>query len=231
MRRSPGREAYPGDVFYIHSRLLERSTCLKEELGGGSLTAIPIVETEAQNVTAYIPTNLISITDGQIYLSLDRFQKGIFPAVDVGRSVSRVGGKAQLQAYRSVSGPLRLVYTQFEELEKFARFSSQLDDETRRKLVRGQRVREILKQSTRDARHVVEQVITFVAVTQGLFDELPIKDTRRFEEEFVEAVRSRLPELCKAIEDGIPLSNEHIEAIVKVCREDVVYHESEHENA
>jgi F-type H+-transporting ATPase subunit alpha len=124
LRRPPGREAFPGDIFYIHSRLLERSTHLKKDLGGGSLTALPIVATEAQNVSAYIPTNIISITDGQIYLSPDLFQKGILPAADVGKSVSRVGGKTQLPAYRAVAGNLRLSYSQFEELEKFARFST-----------------------------------------------------------------------------------------------------------
>lgn len=231
MRRSPGREAYPGDVFYVHSRLLERSTCLKEELGGGSLTAIPIVETEAQNVTAYIPTNLISITDGQIYLSRDHFQRSIFPAVDVGRSVSRVGGKAQLKAYRSVTGPLRLAYAQFEELEKFARFSSQLDEATRQKLVHGQRVREILKQRNNDARHVVDQVITFVAVANGLFDRLPISDVPRFEHEFSDAVRGRLPGLCHSIETNSPLSPQDIRAIVDVCREIIGQQETGDANA
>ena len=148
LRRPPAREAYPGDIFYIHSRLLERSTHLSEELGGGSLTALPIVETEAQNIAAYIPTNLISITDGQVYLSPKLFQEGVLPAVDVGRSVSRVGGKAQLPAYKAVAGDLRLAYSQFEELETFSRFGTNLEDETRRSLERGRRVRETLKQST-----------------------------------------------------------------------------------
>ena len=144
LRRPPGREAFPGDIFFIHSRLLERATHLREELGGGSLTALPIVETEAQNISAYIPTNLISITDGQIYLSPNLFQKGILPAVDVGKSVSRVGGKTQLAAYRAVAGDLRLSYSQFEELEAFARFGTRLDEDTQRTLERGRRVREIL---------------------------------------------------------------------------------------
>jgi F-type H+-transporting ATPase subunit alpha len=147
MRRPPGREAFPGDIFYIHSRLLERSTHLREELGGGSLTALPIIETEAQNMSAYIPTNLISITDGQIYLSPDLFQKGTLPAVDVGKSVSRVGGKTQLAAYRWVAGDLRLSYAQFEELEAFSRFGTRLDEQTRNTLERGRRVRQILRQS------------------------------------------------------------------------------------
>ena len=145
LRRPPGREAFPGDIFYVHSRLLERSTHLKEKRGGGSLTALPIAETEAQNISAYIPTNLISITDGQIYLSPDLFQKGVLPAVDVGKSVSRVGGKAQIPAYRQVAGDLRLSYTQFQELEAFARFGTRLDDRTRATLEHGRRVREALK--------------------------------------------------------------------------------------
>ncbi len=146
LRRPPGREAFPGDIFYIHSRMLERSTHLREEHGGGSLTALPIVETEAQDISSYIPTNLISITDGQIYLSPRLFQKGILPAVDVGKSVSRVGGKAQLPAYRAVASDLRLSYSQFEELESFSRFGTRLDESTRRILERGWRVREVLKQ-------------------------------------------------------------------------------------
>lgn len=190
LRRPPGREAFPGDIFYIHSRLLERATQLREEEGGGSLTALPIVETEAQNISAYIPTNLISITDGQIYLSPDRFQKGLLPAVDVGRSVSRVGGKTQLPAYRRVAGSLRLAYTQFEELEKFARFSSQLDEDTRRTLERGRRVREILKQSQYDTMSVAEQIALFVAVTEGVFDEISVTDIASSQEK----VRSTVPE-------------------------------------
>ena len=158
LRRPPGREAFPGDIFYIHSRLLERFTHLREEGGGGSLTALPIVETEAQNISAYIPTNLISITDGQIYLSPDLFQMGILPAVDVGRSVSRVGGKTQLPAYRAVAGDLRLAYSQFEELEAFARFGTQLDEDTRRTLRRGRRVRETLKQPQYAPLPVAEQI-------------------------------------------------------------------------
>jgi F-type H+-transporting ATPase subunit alpha len=150
LRRPPGREAYPGDIFYIHARLLERATQLRAEHGGGSLTALPVVETQAQNLSAYIPTNLISITDGQIYLSPGLFEKGHLPAIDIGVSVSRVGGKAQLPAFRAVAGDLRLMYAQFEELETFARFGTQLDAETRRKLTRGLRVREVLKQREGD---------------------------------------------------------------------------------
>ena len=173
LRRPPGREAFPGDIFYVHSRLLERSTHLRDDAGGGSLTALPIIETEAQNVSAYIPTNLISITDGQVYLSPNLFRKGILPAVDVGRSVSRVGGKTQLPAYRAVAGDLRLTYSQFEEVEKFARFSSQLDEDTRQTLQRGRRIRETLKQPQYQPLSVPEQMASLVAVTSGVFDELP----------------------------------------------------------
>jgi F-type H+/Na+-transporting ATPase subunit alpha len=176
LRRPPGREAFPGDIFYIHSRLLERSTHLNEAHGGGSLTALPIAETEAQNVSAYIPTNLISITDGQIYLSPELFQKGVLPAVDIGESVSRVGGKTQLPAYRAVAGDLRLSYSQFEELETFARFGTRLDDETRKTIERGQRVREVLKQPQYDPIPVAEQIAVLLAVTSGIFDEVELDE-------------------------------------------------------
>jgi F-type H+-transporting ATPase subunit alpha len=173
LRRPPGREAYPGDIFYIHSRLLERATRLTEDLGGGSMTALPVIETQAQNLSAYIPTNLISITDGQIYLSPDLFQKGLMPAIEVGRSVSRVGGKAQLPAYRAVAGQLRLSYSQFEELEAFARFGTRLDEDTKATLERGRRVREILKQPQWQPMPVVDQVAVLLAVSEGLMDPIP----------------------------------------------------------
>ena len=172
LRRPPGREAYPGDIFYIHSRLLERATQLRDDQGGGSLTALPVIETQAQNISAYIPTNLISITDGQIYLSPSLFEKGHLPAIDIGTSVSRVGGKAQLPAFRAVAGNLRLMYSQFEELETFARFGTRLDAETRRKLTRGQRVREVLRQNEHDHSTVPEQIAVLLAATEGLFDAL-----------------------------------------------------------
>lgn len=167
LRRPPGREAFPGDIFFIHSRLLERATQLRPEFGGGSMTALPIVETEAQNISAYIPTNLISITDGQIYLSPELVQKGILPAVDVGVSVSRVGGKSQLPAYRAVAGDLRLQYAQFEELESFARFGTRLDEETRAKLERGRRVREALQQPQYRPIPVDEQIAVLLAAGRG----------------------------------------------------------------
>lgn len=170
LRRPPGREAFPGDIFYIHSRLLERSTRLNRDLGGGSLTALPIIETEAENISAYIPTNLISITDGQIYLSPGLFELGFIPAVDIGKSVSRVGGKAQLDAYRSIAGSLKLAYAQFEELESFARFGTRLDKASRNVLTHGERVRECFKQDEFSVLSVAEQLQILLVLTEGGFD-------------------------------------------------------------
>ena len=174
LRRPPGREAFPGDIFYIHSRLLERATHLSEERGGGSLTALPIIETEAQNMSAYIPTNLISITDGQIYLSPALFELGALPAVDVGKSVSRVGGKAQRAAYRAVSGDLKLAYAQFEELETFARFGARLDANTTRIIAHGRRIRACLKQPESSPVSEVAQIAVLLALTAELFDAVPL---------------------------------------------------------
>jgi len=199
LRRPPGREAFPGDIFYVHSRLLERSTHLKEERGGGSLTALPIAETEAQNISAYIPTNLISITDGQIYLSPDLFQKGILPAVDVGKSVSRVGGKAQISAYRQVAGDLRLSYTQFQELESFARFGTRLDDRTRKTLEHGRRVREALKQNELSTMTAGEQIAVLLAVAKGLMDEVPVQKIVEAEAAVLEKMKTEIPDLENAV--------------------------------
>jgi len=172
--RPPGREAFPGDIFYIHSRLLERATHLDKARGGGSLTALPIIETEAEDISAYIPTNLISITDGQIYLSPTLFQLGVLPAVDVGKSVSRVGGKAQLAAFRAVAGDLKLAYAQFEELETFARFGAHLDDDTQQSITHGQRIRACLKQPELAPVPVQAQIAIVLALTAGLFDPVPM---------------------------------------------------------
>lgn len=188
LRRPPGREAFPGDIFYIHSRLLERATALRREKGGGSITALPIIETEAQNISAYIPTNLISITDGQIYLSPDLGQKGVLPAIDVGKSVSRVGGKAQLPGYRRVAGELRLSYSQFLELESFARFGTRLDEATRHALSHGRRVREVLKQNQYAPLSAAGQIAVLRAVTQGLFDGVPLAKVAEAEGRLVAAV-------------------------------------------
>ena len=174
LRRPPGREAFPGDIFYIHSRLLERATHLRPELGGGSLTALPIIETEAQDISAYIPTNLISITDGQIYLSPSLFELGMMPAVDVSKSVSRVGSKAQRAAYRAVAGDLKLTYAQFEELETFARFGARLDEDTRKIIEHGRRIRACLKQSEFAPMSMPAQIAVLLALTAELFDDVPL---------------------------------------------------------
>jgi F-type H+-transporting ATPase subunit alpha len=219
LRRPPGREAFPGDIFYIHSRLLERSTHLKKELGGGSLTSLPIVATEAQNVSAYIPTNIISITDGQIFLSPDLFQKGILPAVDVGKSVSRVGGKTQLPAYRAVAGNLRLSYSQFEELEKFARFSTRLDEQTRKTIERGRRVREVLKQDLYTPLSVPEQIAILLSATEGLFDDIPVDKIDETEEKILSAVTVKLPDIGLKIEKGKKLGDEDKKEIIDVAKD------------
>jgi F-type H+-transporting ATPase subunit alpha len=181
LRRPPGREAFPGDIFYIHSRLLERATHLTPKRGGGSLTALPIIETDAQDISAYIPTNLISITDGQIYLSPTLFELGILPAVDVGQSVSRVGGAAQRAAYRAVAGDLKLAYSQFEELESFARFGTRLDDSTRKVIDHGRRIRECLKQPESHPVPLPEQLAVLIALAAGLFDPIPLEKVAKAE--------------------------------------------------
>jgi F-type H+/Na+-transporting ATPase subunit alpha len=182
LRRPPGREAFPGDIFYIHSRMLERATHLRKEHGGGSLTALPIIETEAQDISAYIPTNLISITDGQIYLSPSLFELGVLPAVDVAKSVSRVGGKAQQAAYRAVAGDLKLAYAQFEELETFARFGARVDDDTRAIIAHGQRIRACLKQAAFAPVPVPAQIMILLALTAQLFDRVPLDHMARAEQ-------------------------------------------------
>lgn len=197
LRRPPSREAFPGDIFYVHSRLLERATRLRVELGGGSLTALPIIETEAQNLAAYIPTNLISITDGQIYLSPDLFKLGVLPAVDISQSVSRVGGKAQRPAYRRLAGDLKLAYAQFEELESFARFGTRLDEHSRGVLEHGRRVRACLVQPQFDGATVPEQVILLLALVEGLLDEVALERVREAELTLRAAARG-LPEALRA---------------------------------
>jgi len=219
LRRPPGRESFPGDIFYIHSRLLERSAHLCEELGGGSLTALPIVETEEQNISAYIPTNLISITDGQIYLSPDLLQKGILPAVDVGKSVSRVGGKAQLPAYRAVAGDLRLFYSQFEELEVFSRFGSRLDEHTRMTLARGRAVREALKQPQFDPLPASVQIAILVAATAGLFDNLTAEQVATASGSIRERLGEAWSELIRRIEAGDKLSPADRETLASLAKE------------
>ena len=218
LRRPPGREAFPGDIFYIHSRLLERSTRLSDELKGGSLTALPIIETEAQNISAYIPTNLISITDGQIYLSPKLFELGILPAVDVGKSVSRVGGKAQLPAYRSVTGNLKLAYSQFEELENYARFGTRLDEHTRTTIEHGKRIRNWLKQNELHPLSVPEQVVELLALTNGLFDTVPVEKMKDAEVALLQ-INTTIPDVIsnKLFSDN-PFSDEDKEAILTIAR-------------
>jgi F-type H+-transporting ATPase subunit alpha len=191
LRRPPGREAYPGDVFYLHSRLLERAAKLSDELGGGSMTALPIVETKANDVSAFIPTNVISITDGQIFLETDLFFQGVRPAMNAGISVSRVGGSAQRPAMKKVSGTVRLELAQYRELESFAQFGSDLDKASQQQIARGQRVVEILKQPQYQPLQVQEQVVVVWAVTNAKMDDIPVADVRRFESELLEFVRSR----------------------------------------
>jgi F-type H+-transporting ATPase subunit alpha len=191
LRRPPGREAYPGDVFYLHSRLLERAAKLNDERGAGSMTALPVIETKAGDVTAYIPTNVISITDGQIYLIDDLFKSGVRPAVDVGISVSRVGGNAQINAMRKVAGTLKIDLAQFRELEAFATFGSELDKISAAQLERGYRLTELLKQNLNSPMPVEEQVVSIFAGTGGYLDDIPVADVRRFEQELHEFMRSR----------------------------------------
>jgi F-type H+-transporting ATPase subunit alpha len=216
LRRPPGREAYPGDIFYVHSRLLERATHLRDEHGGGSLTALPIVETQAQNISAYVPTNLISITDGQIYLSPDLFQKGVLPPVDVGRSVSRVGGKAQLPAYRAVAGDLKLAYAQFEELERFSRYGTRMEEDVRKQLERGRRVREVLKQPQFAPLPVGEQIAVLFSASEGLLDDLPAEHVSRAGPLIREAFGRELGELNERIRAGEKITDQDREAMRKV---------------
>lgn len=199
MHRPPGREAFPGDVFYLHSRLLERSTCLRSEQGGGSMTALPIVETEAENISAYIPTNLISITDGQIYLSPKLFELGFLPAINIGLSVSRVGSKAQLPAYHSVAGSLKLAYSQFEELESFSRFGTHIDEESKKKLEHGKRIRACFKQGEQETVSVADQIILLLALTNNLLDDVPLnkiefvtKKMEKIKDELDKSILSKL---------------------------------------
>jgi F-type H+-transporting ATPase subunit alpha len=219
LRRPPGREAFPGDIFYIHSRLLERATHLRKGLGGGSLTALPIIETEAQNISAYIPTNLISITDGQIYLSPSLFELGVLPAVDVGKSVSRVGGKAQRAAYRAVAGDLKLAYAQFEELETFARFGARLDEDTRKIIEHGRRIRACLKQPEFAPVSVAAQIAVLLALTVGLFDRVPLDQMPDAEHTLREAAADIPAEVCERFDTAEQLSTEDREAIIHIARE------------
>jgi F-type H+-transporting ATPase subunit alpha len=208
LRRPPGREAYPGDVFYLHSRLLERAAKLNKELGGGSLTALPIIETQAGDLSAYIPTNVISITDGQIFLESDLFHQGVRPAINVGNSVSRVGGSAQIKAMRQVAGTLRLDLAQYRELAAFAQFGSDLDKSTQAQLTRGARLVEILKQPQYEPLSVERQVAIIFAGTNGYLDTVAIKDLREFETGLYQYLESRTPQILTGIVEKKQLDDE-----------------------
>jgi F-type H+-transporting ATPase subunit alpha len=214
LRRPPGREAYPGDIFFLHSRLLERAAKLSDELGGGSITALPIIETQAGDVSAYIPTNLISITDGQIYLQGSLFFSGVRPAVDVGISVSRVGGSAQIKAMRTVAGPLKLDLAQFRELAAFAKLASDLDKNTQAQLTRGEKITEVLKQPQFHPQPVQEQVAVIFAATRGYLDAVPTNRIAAWENAFVNALREKNPEILEQIKTTSALSDDNQKALV-----------------
>lgn len=219
LRRPPGREAYPGDVFYLHSRLLERAAKLSDDNGGGSLTALPIIETQAGDVSAYIPTNVISITDGQIFLESDLFYAGVRPAVNVGISVSRVGGSAQTKAMRSVAGRLRLDLAQYRELEAFAQFGSELDAATQKQLARGERIVEVLKQPQYAPMSMEQQVMILYAVTNGLLDDVPTARIRAFELDFHEFMRTQRPQIGEAIRTSGKLEQDMVDELVASVNE------------
>jgi F-type H+/Na+-transporting ATPase subunit alpha len=219
LRRPPGREAYPGDIFYLHSRLLERAAKLNDNLGGGSLTALPIVETQAGDFSAYIPTNVISITDGQIYLEPDLFYGGIRPAVNVGLSVSRVGGNAQIKAMKQVAGRLRLELAQYRELEGFAKFSSELDKNTQAQLTRGERMVELLKQGQNLPLTVEKQIAIIFLGTQGLLDDIPLKEISRLEQEFFQYMETKQANILKEIAEKKTLDEDLQANLQKACEE------------
>ena len=213
LHRPPGREAYPGDVFYLHSRLLERAARLSDEKGGGSMTALPIIETQAGDISAYIPTNVISITDGQIFLETDLFASGVRPAINVGLSVSRVGGSAQLGAMKQVAGRLRMDLAQYRELAAFAQFGSDLDKATQATLHRGDRMTELLKQGQYAPMEASDQVIAIFAVNEGYADDVELKDIARFEEELIAFVNAREPSLKEEILSGKKLDEKQLTAL------------------
>ena len=219
LRRPPGREAYPGDVFYLHSRLLERASRLSKELGGGSLTAIPIIETQAGDVSAYIPTNVISITDGQIYLETEMFHAGFRPAINAGLSVSRVGGAAQIKAMKKIAGPIRTELAQYRELASFAQFGSELDDDTRERLAQGERIKEVLKQPQYQPLAVEKQIVIIYAVTRKYLLDVPVERIAEFEKGLYEFVETKYPEIYKAIRETGEINSETDVLIQKVITE------------
>jgi F-type H+/Na+-transporting ATPase subunit alpha len=219
LRRPPGREAYPGDVFYLHSRLLERCAKLSDELGAGSMTGLPVIETKANDISAYIPTNVISITDGQCFLESDLFNQGVRPAINVGVSVSRVGGAAQIKAMKDVAGSLRLDLSQYRELESFASFASDLDENTKKQLDRGARLVEVLKQPQHQPMPVEEQVVAIFLGTRGHLDSVPVDDVRRFETEFLDHLRGSHDEILEDIRESKALSNETADKLEDVINQ------------
>ena len=219
LRRPPGREAYPGDVFYLHSRLLERASRLSEELGGGSLTALPIIETQAGDVSAYIPTNVISITDGQIYLETEMFHAGFRPAINAGLSVSRVGGAAQIKAMKKIAGPIRTELAQYRELAAFAQFGSELDDDTRERLAQGERIKEVLKQPQYQPLAVEKQIVIIYAVTRKYLLDVPVERIAEFEKGLYEFVETKYPEIYKAIRETGEINSETDVLIQKAITE------------
>lgn len=219
LRRSPGREAYPGDVFYLHSRLLERAARLSDDLGGGSLTALPIIETQAGDVSAYIPTNVISITDGQIFLETELFHAGIMPAVNPGISVSRVGGNAQLKAMKKVAGSLKLAYSQYRELQAFAQFGSDLDEDTKRRLAKGERIVEVLKQGRNKPVRVELQVAIIYAVTNDLLEDIPVNKIREFESRLFEYIENNAHDIIDNIASSGDLTEETEQKLRKAIEE------------
>ena len=219
LRRPPGREAYPGDVFYLHSRLLERASRLSKELGGGSLTAIPIIETQAGDVSAYIPTNVISITDGQVYLETEMFHAGFRPAINAGLSVSRVGGAAQIKAMKKIAGPIRTELAQYRELASFAQFGSELDDDTRERLAQGERIKEVLKQPQYQPLAVEKQIVIIYAVTRKYLLDVPVERIAEFEKGLYEFVETKYPEIYKAIRETGEINSETDVLIQKAITE------------
>ena len=222
LKRPPGREAYPGDVFYLHSRLLERAARLNDEFGGGSLTALPIIETQAGDVSAYIPTNVISITDGQIYLETQLFNAGFRPAINAGLSVSRVGGSAQINAMKKIASPIRVDLAQYQELASFAQFGSDLDDKTKETLSQGERIREVLKQPQYNPMKVADQVVIIYAATHKLLLDIKLEDILDFEQELIKYIRTNNLDIIKSIESTGKLSEDETKALEKAindCKE------------
>ena len=228
IRRPPGREAYPGDVFYLHSRLLERAARMAPEYGGGSLTALPIIETQAGDVSAYIPTNVISITDGQIFLETELFNAGVMPAVNPGISVSRVGGSAQIKAMKQVAGSLKLLYSQYRELQSFAQFGSDLDADTKSRLAQGQRIVEVLKQKNGAPVEVAHQVAILYAVTKGYLEQIAVEQVSAYEEELHRLLDTRHPEILKSIRDTKMLTPENEAALKEFLTEFTAEFQSSH---